>query len=114
MSKPKFPDEAVLAMPALATAATEGVLAAKASEPKGVGRPKGSRNRSTVLIKEAITAVYADLQESAGGDHAHFRGWAEAHPTEFYRMCLRLLPLQVDAQADVRVVGTVLFKGVND
>ena len=114
MSKPLFPAAAAPATTAPATTASECALDAKASAPKGVGRPKGSRNRSTVLIKEAIAAVYADLQESAGGDHAHFHGWAEAHPTEFYKMCLRLLPLQVDTQTDVRLIGTVVFKGVND
>jgi hypothetical protein len=33
------------------------------------GRQKGQLNRSTVLIKEAILAVYMDLQEGEGGEH---------------------------------------------
>ena len=86
----------------------------KASAPKGIGRPKGSRNRSTIMVKEAIEAVYDDLQAGAGGDHAHFRAWADGNPTEFYRLFARLIPYQVNAAVNAGVIGTVVFELGND
>jgi hypothetical protein len=78
------------------------------------GRRKGQLNRTTVLINEAMMAVYQDLQDSAGGGHAHFKNWAREHPTEFYKMCLKLLPIQVMAEAQGVVIGEVVFRGIND
>ena len=41
-------------------------------------------------MKDAMTAVFADLQAEGGGDHAHLKAWALAHPTDFYRLWARL------------------------
>ena len=105
MTKPKFPiPEGMSLCP----------VPPKVSPPKGIGRPKGSQNRSTVLIKEAIMAVYQDLQENAGGEHRHFLAWAAANSGQFYRMCLRLLPLQIEANVDGPMIGTVVFEMSHD
>jgi hypothetical protein len=81
----------------------------KVAPSKGIGRPRGALNRQTVMIKDAITCVYRDLQESAGGDNRHFLAWAKENPGDFYRMCLRLLPLQVEAKMDGPKIGRVVF-----
>ncbi|MGZ8282574.1 MAG: hypothetical protein ACXWUN_06430 [Allosphingosinicella sp.] len=80
----------------------------------GLGRPKGSLNKTTVAIKEAIMAVYQDLQDGAGGGHAHFRKWATEHPGDFYKMFVKLLPLQVKTEVEGGLVAAVVFKGIND
>jgi len=36
-----------------------------------------------------VAAVYEDLQAEGGGDHAHLKAWALAHPTDFYRLWAR-------------------------
>ena len=41
-------------------------------------------------MKDAVTAVFADLQAEDGGDHAHLKAWARSNPTEFYRLWARL------------------------
>jgi hypothetical protein len=68
----------------------------------GPGRPKGVPNKTTATMKEAIAAVYDKLQRDKAredGDHtethAHFAEWAKDHPTEFYRIAAKLLPLQL-------------------
>ena len=80
----------------------------------GPGRPKGSLNKTTIAHKDAMLEVYRLLQQSAGGDHAHFHAWAEQHPTLFYSMMLRLLPLQLRADVARRSITEVVFKGLND
>lgn len=65
----------------------------------GPGRPKGSQNKSTASVKEAMLAVYADLQTPTGKPHGHFQAWAEENQTEFYKLWSKLIP--VDVKADV-------------
>ena len=79
----------------------------------GPGRPRGALNRTTVVMKHAITTVFADLQARHGGDgpFPHFLAWAESNPTDFYRIASKLIPVQLEAPA--KLVGRIVFKGVN-
>lgn len=66
----------------------------------GKGRPKGAANKSTVAVKAAMQAVYADLQDAPAeglepGPHAHFKAWASANPTEFYKLWVKMLPTEI-------------------
>lgn len=58
----------------------------------GKGRPKGSQNKTTKAFKEAVLAVYHDI----GGNEALAK-WAKENPTEFYKICARLIPTEVNA-----------------
>ena len=80
----------------------------------GPGRPKGSANKTTVAMRNAISAVFEDLQAEHKGEgrFPHFFEWAKANPTEFYRMASRQLPMQIEAGS--RAIGMVVFKGIND
>jgi hypothetical protein len=69
----------------------------------GMGRPKGAINKTTANMKEAITAVYADLQKSTGKDHGHFLEWATSNPTDFYKIAAKLIPLDVNHGGNVGV-----------
>jgi hypothetical protein len=73
---------------------------AKPGERRG-GRQKGTPNKTTATMKQAIAAVYEKLQrdhakaEENQEDHGHFAKWANDNPTEFYRIAAKLLPLQI-------------------
>jgi hypothetical protein len=72
----------------------------------GKGRPKGALNKTTVAMKEAVLSVYADLQEEAGGDHAHFKQWARDNPGDFYKsVASKLVPLDVRGTHDIAVAA---------
>lgn len=83
-------------------------------ERRGPGRPKGSVNQTTLAMRTAIASVFADLQARHGGDgqYPHFLAWAEANPTEFYRIAARQMPVPFENVG--RTIGVVVFKGVND
>ncbi len=66
--------------------------------PKTGGRKKGTPNKSTAAMKDAMLSVYADLQADAGGGNGHFLEWARDHSTDFYKLASKLLPLQVTGQ----------------
>jgi len=56
----------------------------------GMGRPKGSVNKKTAQVKEALQAVYT----KKGGDTA-LLAWAKENETEFYKLWGRMLPQEV-------------------
>ena len=62
------------------------------------GRTKGTPNKTTVKIKDAMLSVFADLQAESGSENGHFLGWARGNPTDFYRMSTKLLPTQITGE----------------
>ena len=80
----------------------------------GPGRPPGALNRTTVIMRDAVTAVFQDLQADHGGKgpYPHFFEWAKGNPSEFYRIAAKLMPQQLEASA--MLVGRVVFRGIND
>jgi hypothetical protein len=66
--------------------------------PKTGGRKKGSLNKSTVAIREAVLSVFADMQATTGRENGHFLNWALGNATDFYKLSSRLLPLQVTGE----------------
>lgn len=65
----------------------------------GPGRPKGSQNKVTKLLRDAI----AEAAELAGGKEGlvgYLKKQAIAHPAAFIGLLGKVLPLQVQAQAN--------------
>ena len=75
----------------------------------GKGRPKGVKNKTTLAMKEAISCVYNDLQSETGEEHGHFREWAKANSTEFYKLAAKLIPLDVNANVAASVTKIELI-----
>jgi hypothetical protein len=71
------------------------------------GRRKGTSNKSTALVREAILAVFSDLQDGGGGENGHLLQWAGANPTDFYKLAAKLLPLQVTGDNGGPVVSRI-------
>lgn len=74
----------------------------------GKGRPKGSVNKTTKAIKEMVMLA---LDEAGGVDYLVQQ--SEENPTAFLTLVGKVLPLQVDATHDGKVVAEVVFKGLN-
>ena len=64
------------------------------------GRTKGTPNRFTASMKDAFLSVYQDLQDDNGEDHGHLKAWAEKHPTDFYKICSKMIPQQLTADVN--------------
>jgi hypothetical protein len=79
----------------------------KKGGPGGPGRRPGQPNKSTAVIKEAITAVYEKLQEGTEEAHGHFLDWAKANPSEFYKLAAKLIPIQVGGPDDGPIVHEI-------
>lgn len=74
----------------------------------GMGRPKGSLNKTTVAIKEAVLAA---LDQAGGVDYLVAQ--SRDNPTAFLTLVGKVLPLQVDANHQGEIVAKVVFKGLN-
>ena len=59
---------------------------------KSGGRQAGTPNKITAAFKDALRFVYEDI-----GGNAAFSEWAKENPTEFYKICARLIPTEVAA-----------------
>ncbi len=68
----------------------------------GKGRPPGAVNKSTASVKAAFEEAF----EKRGGVKALIK-WADAEPTEFYKLYAKLLPVQVNA--DHKHEGSITF-----
>jgi hypothetical protein len=62
--------------------------------PKGKkygGRTKGTPNKFTKTVKEALQEAFEHLQTSP---EANLKTWGENNPTEFYKLAAKLIPVQ--------------------
>lgn len=87
------------------------VVAGSARKPPaaGKGRPKGSANKTTALLKDMILQA---LDKKGGVDYLMTQ--ADLNPTAFLTLVGKVLPLQVNAEHSGDVVAHVVFKGLNE
>ncbi|MGI4847244.1 MAG: hypothetical protein ACRYGK_03775 [Janthinobacterium lividum] len=86
-------------VPASAEAEAEPVKKLRAKPPRaGMGRPKGTPNKSTRLVKEMLLAAL----DKAGGV-AYLLAQAKAEPKAFLILVGKLLPLQVTGLNDAPI-----------
>ena len=62
------------------------------------GRRKGVVNRLTGTMREAVQVVYDGM-----GGHEAFTAWAKKHPTEFYKIASRLIPVEIQKTTDTTI-----------
>jgi hypothetical protein len=63
---------------------------------------KGKPNKLNATAKENIIAVFTRMKGTAG-----MAKWAKEHPTEFYRIYARLLPVEMEGSLTIPV--TLVF-----
>jgi hypothetical protein len=75
--------------------------------PKTGGRKKNTPNKTTAAFKTAVLMAF----EGTGGTGALVR-WAKKNPTEFYKICARLIPHEVTGPGDdgAHVVKTIVHQ----
>ncbi len=61
----------------------------------GPGRPKGVPNKVSGVAKDAIARVFDEI-----GGIEHMADWAREHPTQFYNIYSKLIPVQVDGAGE--------------
>ena len=66
------------------------------------GRRKGVVNRLTGTFRDAVQVAYNDV-----GGHEAFTRWAKKHPTEFYKIAARLIPVEIRDYSD-KVVNVII------
>lgn len=71
------------------------------------GRPKGAENKLTKTVKETVLAAFNELQEDP---HANIMSWAKKEPGEFYKIASKLIPAEINAHVDHKVI-TVIAPG---
>lgn len=64
------------------------------------GRPKGTANKFTRTVKDAVQAAFDSLQTDK---KANLEAWGRENPTDFYRIAAKLIPAAVEA----KVTGSV-------
>ncbi|HMJ93886.1 MAG TPA: hypothetical protein VK472_07290 [Allosphingosinicella sp.] len=71
------------------------------------GRRKGTPNKTTVRIRDAMLSVFAELQAETGGENGHFLDWARDNSTDFYKLTAKLLPTQITGEDGGPVVTRI-------
>ena len=65
------------------------------------GKPKGAVNVLTKTVKERVTEVFNELQSDPT---ANMLSWAKTEPTEFYKIAAKLIPAEINAHVDNKVI----------
>ncbi len=68
----------------------------------GPGRPKGMPNKTTALLKDAILKAATDAGD--GDMAAYLRAQAVANPGPFLSLLGKVLPMQVEAEVDGKLI----------
>lgn len=76
------------------------------------GRKKGSQNKHTKKFKDLLTETYLALEDNTDKKEEDPKtgllAWAENNPTDFYRICGKLIPQQIEGEFKGNVTITVV------
>ena len=69
------------------------------------GRVAGTPNKFTQTVKEVFSNVFNELQADP---KTNLKAWAKAHPSDFYRLSIKLMPFEVSTSVDNQQVQLVI------
>jgi len=72
------------------------------------GRKEGTPNKLTATVKEVFTTVFTELQSDS---EVNLREWGKSNPTEFYKLCSKLIPAAVEMKAEIEGIEQVFKIG---
>lgn len=61
------------------------------------GSRKGKPNKVTKDVKDTFLEVFNKLQEN---DKVKLEKWGEENPTDFYKLCSKLIPTAIEAKVE--------------
>lgn len=73
-------------------------------EKGNAGKPKGATNLLTRTVKERVLEVFNELQEDS---EANLLSWAKTEPTEFYKIAAKLIPHDINAKIEGKIITVV-------
>jgi hypothetical protein len=74
------------------------------------GRPVGSQNKLTVMFREILKQTIDDMQN----DPKHnMLSWAKENPTEFWKIASKLIPVEIKAHIENKVIRVTLKGKLN-
>lgn len=65
------------------------------------GRKKGSVNKSTAAVKDALTKAFEEL-----GGVDSLVSWGRSNETEFYKLWVKMMPQEVNAEVNANLTMT--------
>ena len=68
------------------------------------GKPKGATNKLTRTFKEILTDALEALQEDKKNN---LEAWAKENPTEFYKIASKLIPSEISATVESKVITVI-------
>lgn len=71
------------------------------------GKPKGAVNKITQSVKEAFAATFATLQNDPVNN---LNSWGKENPTEFYKLCSKLIPTAMDVKLENNIIEVIVPK----
>lgn len=69
------------------------------------GRQEGSLNKFTKTVKERVLEVFNELQDDPT---ANLLDWAKSEPTEFYKIAAKLIPADINAKVDGKIITVIV------
>ncbi len=75
--------------------------------PENAGRKEGSVNKLTKTVKERVLEVFNELQEDPT---ANMLSWAKEEPTEFYKIAAKLIPADINAKVEGKIIEVIVPK----
>ena len=85
-------------------------MTSKGGKREGAGRPQGSQNKFNKQFKDLLTETIQALEEKK--DHG-LQAWAEEHPSDFYRICSKLVPQEMVGEFTGDITIRVVRDGAN-
>jgi len=64
------------------------------------GKPKGAVNKTTKLVKEVFAEAFNALQQDPT---VNLIEWGKREPTEFYKLASKLIPTQMNVEANMNL-----------
>jgi hypothetical protein len=82
-------------------------MAFEKGKEKTGGRVAGSINKLTKTVKEKVLEVFNELQDD---QTANMLNWAKNEPTEFYKIAAKLIPADINAKVEGKIIEVIVPK----